>query len=163
MVVILKFTSNFFLSLVHAIHGHMTRYGWNPDWTLLELAWNPDWTGMEPGLNSYGSIRVPCQFNQGSRPVQSGFNQSSIRVPAITRLVKWESSQVQFHLRPMGSQLDYNWPAMDSTGSQLEMCVQFLTVPCMLGTNFFLYMRGLRKHTWQKQSLTLEGHNKWVK
>ena len=72
MLAVLKFNSNFFLTLVHAIHGHMTRYGWNLDWTLLWLAWNPDWTGMEPGLNSYGSIRVPCLFNQGSRPVQSG-------------------------------------------------------------------------------------------
>ncbi len=80
-----KFTSNFLLSLVYAIHGHMTMYGWNPDGTRMEPRLNSARTGLEPWWNCHGthmvpsgfhasSIRVPCQFQQGSRPVPAEFH-----------------------------------------------------------------------------------------
>ena len=44
-------------------------------------------------------------------------------------------------------QSDYNGPAMDSSGSRMELGAQFLSVPCTVGTKFLLGMRVLREHT----------------
>ncbi len=151
-----------------------TCHTWSHDQVWMEPGLNSARTGMEPWLNWHGTQIELIRFHLGSMTVQSGFQASSIWVqsefnPGSSHTKAGEmgikSSPVPFEANgeSITLQLDYNWPAMDSPGSRLEMCAQFLSVPCMLGTKFFWDMRGLRKHTRPKQSLTLEGHYKWVK